>query len=185
MKAFNFNSKPKLALTDKIPSDIIKNKDIPLLKIDMNSVSSVRAFRCETLDKAGKIKLATEHRKLLTSLVNKEVGTEASVTFDLKMKCLGHEMGDNADSRVRFFKADKPCVVIHNHPTGGTFTHTDINAFARDDNIKMLTVVGNNGAVYAIEKKTTLIIINTLNIKKKFYQSIRITVTILVTMKTL
>ncbi|MEG2930117.1 MAG: hypothetical protein RR846_11335, partial [Oscillospiraceae bacterium] len=88
MKAFNFNSKPKLALTDKIPSDIIKNKDIPLFKIDMNSASSVRAFRCETLDKAGQIKLATEHRKLLTSLVNKEVGTEASVTFDLKMKCL-------------------------------------------------------------------------------------------------
>ena len=35
---------------------------------------------------------------------------------------------------------------------GGTFTHTDLKLFALDDNMKMLTAVGNNGIVYAVEK---------------------------------
>lgn len=45
-----------------------------------------------------------------------------------------------------------PHIAIHNHPSGMTFSPEDILGFASRDSMQMLTIVGNDGSVYALEK---------------------------------
>lgn len=41
---------------------------------------------------------------------------------------------------------------MHNHPSTGTFSATDIKTFLLNDAIFIMTAVGNNGVVYSIQK---------------------------------
>ena len=45
-----------------------------------------------------------------------------------------------------------PHIAIHNHPSGMTFSPEDILGFASRNSMRMLTIVGNDGNVYALEK---------------------------------
>mgnify|MGYP003265939192 FL=1 len=45
-----------------------------------------------------------------------------------------------------------PHIAIHNHPSGMTFSPEDILGFACRNSMRMLTIVGNDGSVYALEK---------------------------------
>ena len=88
----------------------------------------------------------------MISISRKPLGTEAGATYDLSMKPLHKVIGEDKAAKVFIPKETVPHIAMHTHPTGGTFTHTDLRLFAKDDNMKMLTAVGNNGAVYAVEK---------------------------------
>lgn len=52
------------------------------------------------------------------------------------------------DESVSIPDRDYPYIGIHNHPTNTTFSHTDLMQFAKRDNMRGLTAVGNNGTVY-------------------------------------
>ena len=54
--------------------------------------------------------------------------------------------------RVRIPDQDVPYIAAHTHPSGLTFSPSDIRRFALRENMRMLTAVGNDGTVYAIEK---------------------------------
>lgn len=45
-------------------------------------------------------------------------------------------------------------IAMHNQSSGNTFTHTDIRSFVDIDNMAILTAVGNDGKVFALEKST-------------------------------
>lgn len=131
---------------------ILKDINLEPLQITTDSLKNVRAFECQCLDSAGQRALKNAHKRLLTSIAGKPLGTEASATYSLDMRKLGGFVGEDAAGRVKIPDADVPYIGLHTHPTGGTFTHTDIELFARRKNMMMLTAVGNNGAVYAVEK---------------------------------
>lgn len=105
-------------------------------------------------------KLQNEHKKLLISVSGKPLGTEAGATYTLQMKPLSRVTGRDGAAKVAIPKEKEPYIAMHTHPTGGTFTHTDLSLFARDDNMQMLTAVGNNGAVYAVEKTNKFVRLN-------------------------
>lgn len=132
----------------KLLSDVNLNP----LPITTQSIGSVKKFPCQLLPPALQTKLQNEHKKLLISISRKPLGTEAGATYDLSMKPLHKVIGEDKAAKVFIPKEEVPHIAIHTHPTGGTFTHTDLRLFANDDNIKMLTAVGNNGKVYAVEK---------------------------------
>ena len=136
-------------------SGIVKDVNLEPIEITMDSIQRVQPFECDCLDKNGQQSLKNAHRRLLMSLVAKPLGTEASAVYSLDMQKLGEFVGDDAAGRVRIPDADVPYIGIHNHPTGGTFTHTDVELFARRKNMMVLTAVGNNGSVYALEKVGT------------------------------
>jgi len=48
--------------------------------------------------------------------------------------------------------SDAPYVMIHNHPDGQTFSHTDIMNFILRANLKTMTVIGNTGKVFVLQK---------------------------------
>lgn len=47
-------------------------------------------------------------------------------------------------------------IVLHNHPSNNYFSPKDMNTFFEIVNISILVVIGNNGAVYVIEKTKQL-----------------------------
>ena len=41
---------------------------------------------------------------------------------------------------------------MHSHPSGLTFSPDDLRAFAKHTSLKLLTAVGNDGNIFAIER---------------------------------
>lgn len=146
------NQNPAL---EKWLNKVSSMQDINLdpLPITAQSIASVKKFSCRILSSTLQTKLQNEHKKLLISVSSKPLGTEAGATYDLSMRVLHTVIGEDSAGKVFIPQEDIPHVAIHTHPTGGTFTHTDLQLFARRGNLKMLTAVGNDGTVYAVEKK--------------------------------
>ena len=138
--------------TWKAKKRLLYGVNLDPLPITTKSLASVKKFSCQLLSPTLQTKLQNEHKKLLISISGKPLGTEAGATYDLSMKLLHKTIGEDKAAKVFIPQESVPHIAMHTHPTGGTFTHTDLRLFAKDDNMKMLTAVGNNGAVYAVEK---------------------------------
>lgn len=61
-------------------------------------------------------------------------------------------VGAEDKSKVNLPKCPTPGIVIHNHPSGGTFSPRDVHRFSADENAVALYAIGNNGKCYAIKK---------------------------------
>lgn len=131
---------------------ILKETSGSYKEITMQSIQNVQPFACETLDAAGSRALANAHKKLLLEARKVPLGVEKARCYGLDMQPLGgYYTGEQAGS-VRISNFSEPYIAIHNHPSGLTFSPGDILGFAHRDSMQMLTVVGNDGTVYALEK---------------------------------
>lgn len=54
------------------------------------------------------------------------------------------------ESTVEMMKLDGDYISIHNHPSGKTFSLRDFDAFSRDNKLKIMMVLGNNGNIYFV-----------------------------------
>jgi len=122
------------------------------LPITERSLDAVKPFACRTLDETGQQALAQAHRKLLQEAAAYPAGTEAARCYGLDMKPLGQTVIGTQPGKVRIPDQDVPYIAAHTHPSGLTFSPSDIRRFALRENMRMLTAVGNDGTVYAIEK---------------------------------
>ena len=122
------------------------------LPITEQSLQAVQPFACRTLDEAGQQALSRAHRELLQEAAGRPVGTEAARCYGSDMQPLGDTIFGNRPGRVRIPDQDVPYIAAHTHPSGMTFSPNDIRGFATRENMQMLTAVGNDGTVYAIEK---------------------------------
>lgn len=94
--------------------------------------------------------LQAAHRALLEYVRDAPVGTEAGFVCDLDGTVLDRRMGSQGG--VRFPDLEMEHMLLHNHPDGLTFSETDLVAFLRRPESKVLTAVGNQGSVYLIAK---------------------------------
>ena len=122
------------------------------LPITEQSLQAVQPFACRTLDEAGQQGLAQAHRELLQEAAARPVGTEAARCYGSDMQPLGETIFGDRPGRVRIPNQDVPYIAAHTHPSGMTLSPGDIRGFAARENMRMLTAVGNDGTVYAIEK---------------------------------
>lgn len=122
------------------------------LSVTAQSIKAVQPFTCRVLDEAGQQELARAHRELLQSVADNPVGTEAARCYGLDMRPLGETIISGQKGRVRIPDQNVPYIAAHTHPSGLTFSPSDIRRFALRENMRMLTAVGNDGTVYAIEK---------------------------------
>ena len=72
--------------------------------------------------------------------------------YGLDLQPLGETIVGRQQGLVRIPDQDVPYIAAHTHPSGLTFSPGDIRGFATRKNMQMLTAVGNDGTVYAIEK---------------------------------
>ena len=121
--------------------------------VTMQSIASVKPFVCETLDSSGQRQLQNAHKRLLMTASKQPSGVEVGRLFDLHMKPLTQDvMGDPDGHTVKLPNPSEPYVAIHTHPACGIFSNGDLSNFANKSNLKLLTAIGHNGHVYAVEK---------------------------------
>ena len=121
--------------------------------VTMQSIANVKAFSCDTLDAAGQQQLKNAHKRLLMVASKQPENVEVGRVFDTKMKPLTKDITGSAEgSSVQLPNFDTPYVVIHTHPACGIFSHGDLSSFTRNKNLKLMTAIGHNGHIYAVEK---------------------------------
>ena len=121
--------------------------------VTMQSIANVKAFSCNTLDAAGQQQLKNAHKRLLMVASKQPENVEVGRVFDIKMKPLTKDITGSAEgSSVQLPNFDTPYVVIHTHPACGIFSHGDLLSFTRNKNLKLMTAIGHNGHIYAVEK---------------------------------
>ncbi len=121
-------------------------------EITAQSIQRIQPFACETLDAAGSRALANAHKKLLLEARKVPLGIEKARCYGLDMQPLSKIIISGQQGRVRIPDQDVPYIAAHAHPSGLPFSPTDIRRYPLREKMRMLTAVGNDGTVYAIEK---------------------------------
>ena len=134
---------------------ILKETSGSYKEITMQSIQNVQPFACETLDAAGSRALANAHKKLLLEARKVPLGVEKARCYGLDMQPMGGYYESDAPGKsVKIKVPGVDCIVMHTHPSGLTFSPQDLAVFANHTSIKLLTAVGNDGALYAVERTT-------------------------------
>lgn len=139
-------------LREQASGGILNENGGGYLPITRQSLEAIQPFACRTLDEAGQKALARAHRELLQAASDHPAGTEVSRCYGLDMRPLGEPVPGDKPGKVRIPDQSVPYIAAHTHPSGLTFSPNDIRGFATRENMRMLTAVGNDGTVYAIEK---------------------------------
>lgn len=121
--------------------------------ITAQSIQRIHPFACETLDAAGSRALANAHKKLLLEARKVPHGVEKARCYGLDMQPLGgYKESSEPGTPVKIKVPNVDCIVMHSHPSGLTFSPDDLDAFSKNKTIRILTAVGNDGSLYAIER---------------------------------
>lgn len=124
---------------------------IPITIQSINSIPNISEFKSIQLNEL----VRTESCNLLRNLINDELGTEATVSINLKNLTHEFRKGEKGEGGVKFIHMDSPYISIHNHPSGETFSVRDLEILHSDSNCNALLVVGNNGKIYIMQKQDT------------------------------
>lgn len=95
-------------------------------------------------------RLQEAHRDLLRTVQSKPVGTEAGAVYTMDMRLIEQRIG--VEYQVSLPQTEGPHIIIHNHPSGLTFSEKDIEKFVLNFDTNILTAVGNNGQTYLLQK---------------------------------
>lgn len=131
----------------------LKEISLGYKEITAQSIQRIQPFACETLDAAGSRALANAHKKLLLEARKVPLGVEKARCYGLDMQPLGgYKESSEPGTPVKIKVPNVDCIVIHSHPSGLTFSPDDLDAFSKNKTIRILTAVGNDGSLYAIER---------------------------------
>ena len=131
----------------------LKEISLGYKEITIQSIQRIQPFACETLDAAGSRALANAHKKLLLEARKVPLGVEKARCYGLDMQPLGgYKESSEPGTPVKIKVPNVDCIVMHSHPSGLTFSPDDLRAFAKHTSLKLLTAVGNDGNIFAIER---------------------------------
>ncbi len=121
--------------------------------VTLEAVNNVAEFACETLDKTGCSQLQNAHKRLLAAASSKPLGVEVGRAYNLQMQPLTQMLtGPSTGGSILIPDFDEPYIAMHTHPDCNLFSSGDLLNFASRSNLRMLTAVGHDGHVYALEK---------------------------------
>lgn len=132
--------------------DIFKNDKIKTARIPQQALDNLRSPDLDFLTKAQNITLRQGMENLLKRVDGKPEGTECAYYYDMYAKFLKWEMGEPGAQSIGVYNPLIDYIAMHNHPSGGTFSPGDIGSFVKNDNMKVLIVIGNNGNQYVLIK---------------------------------
>ena len=134
-------------------SSTYSNLNTKAKPVTMQSIANIKAFSCDTLDAAGQQQLKNAHKRLLMVASKQRENVEVGRVFDIKMKPMTKDIiGLSGGHSVQLPNPDVPYIAIHTHPACGNFSNGDLRQFVRNSNLKLLTALGHDGHIYAIEK---------------------------------
>ena len=145
---------------DKIAeSGIIKLSDTNNSNIESIIITQEAIDRVAKLDvfddEAINIAIQNQSRRILHDMTSHQPGTEETISMALDdLASSFFNIGDEGAHSVEAIVLHKPYISIHNHPTGKTFSELDINKFFKDPNMEAMCVVGNDGSMYIVIKRS-------------------------------
>ena len=153
---------PKTGKTITVPGDMTYREwynryvngdlnDIKLenIKVTDEAIRKVPKIEVSGLTDQQNLTLQQKHQELLRIARDRPVGTEVAIGLDDNLEETGRMIGEAYSVRP---PTDGATIILHNHPSGNTFTIEDISVFALHENLRVITAVGNDGSLYAIEK---------------------------------
>lgn len=153
---FGRSAGSKAAWAAKKNSSVYSSLNMDPKPVTMQSIANVKAFSCDTLDAAGQQQLKNAHKRLLMVASKQPENVEVGRVFDIKMKPLTKDIIGLPDGHsVQLPNPDVPYIAVHTHPACGSFSNGDLRQFTRNANLKLLTALGHDGHIYAIEKTST------------------------------
>lgn len=121
--------------------------------VTLESVNTVKAFQCVTLGASAQIRT----KKYAQAAA---FGSQKTTTWHRSCAVfwIGYDSADGLHCRerkshtVQISDMQENHIAIHTHPSNSTVSEGDLNGLVKWDNMKMLTAVGHDGHIYAIEK---------------------------------
>ena len=93
-------------------------------------------------------------QSIMDELKKHVLGTELADIISLSPPFSRHGiiLGDEGAMTVSIPLCGETSIIIHNHPSGNTFSSEDIDRFVINQKAKYMCVIGNNGKWYVLEK---------------------------------
>lgn len=133
-------------------SGIINDSNSNYYTITDKAINSVPLVKVDGFTDEQNYLLQEAHKHLLQKAKTEKLGVEMSAVYDMDMKQIGKTRTEHNVGRVGIDNPSEPYIGIHNHGSDETFSISDIEGFIRRNNMRMLTVVGNKGSLYIIQK---------------------------------
>lgn len=122
----------------------------------MQAVAKIKAFDCDTLDAAKQRQLQNAHKRLLMEASKQPLGVEVGRVFDLNMQPLTQTLAGSPEGHtVGLPDFQNDYIATHTHPDSNIFSPKDLQSFVHRPHLKLLTAVGHDSTIYAIEKTST------------------------------
>lgn len=137
--------------------------------IDDEAIEAVGRLDSKLLSDKRIDALQAAQRDALRNAKRYPVGTEVGNTYDMSMNPLSSRTGTTGS--VALPHESVPYISIHNHPSGLFFSPGDIDSFITHENHTIMTVVGNNGATYLLEKLANYDASGFINLFRVIYDS--------------
>jgi hypothetical protein len=122
------------------------------MKITDEAISRVPILESHVLSGEHWETLRVEQRKLLKYIRGDKPGTEAVAYYTMDMERLTRYKGLPGAGDVFPTRFDIPHIAVHNHPDSRTFSLNDFKPFIDNPAMEVMSVVGHNGSVYALER---------------------------------
>lgn len=132
--------------------DMFKDDKIKRTRISQQVLDKLQSPDLDFLTKAQNETLRQGMENLLKRVDGMPADTECAYYYDMRAKFLKWEMGEPGKASVNVYNPRIDYITMHNHPSGGTFSLGDIKSFVKNDNMRVIMIVGNNGEQYLIQK---------------------------------
>ena len=124
--------------------------------VTMQAVAKIKAFNCDTLDTANQRQLHNAHKRLLMEASKQPLGVEVGRVFDLDMQPLTQTLAGSPEGQtVGLPDFQNDYIATHTHPDSNIFSPKDLQSFVHRPHLKLLTAIGHDSTIYAIEKTST------------------------------
>lgn len=130
---------------------IMKDIELRNIPITDEAIERIPVVECDALTHEQAGLLAQRHRELLEFVRGAPPGMEAIYYCDMELNVLSRHIGRQV-GKVQATRINVPHIIMHNHPSGLTFTHNDVQQFVKNPSTRIVSAVGNNGNVYLLEK---------------------------------
>lgn len=123
------------------------------IKITDEAINSVPEFtEFDTPEQNAAVREAC--KAVLQEVKESKLNTEALALIDISSNKFEVHKGEEGEGTVPAKSLDKPFISVHNHPSGGTFSVSDIERFYDSNNCKAIVVISNDGKSAYVMSKT-------------------------------
>lgn len=142
-----------LDFPDKNGTISVRDVNIKPLPITDEAIQNVPNIHSSLLTDEQNIKLQKAHQELLRFVKDEPLGREAMAVYDMEVNKIFCVKGEGFGS-VEGESPREPQILIHNHPSGETFTYNDLEIFSTNPHILIFTAISNkDGEIYVLEKQ--------------------------------